>query len=188
MQPIKWEFVDEPRGGDRFELPEADGFVVRITDVVDDEANEKIIVTYDIAEGPYAGIFGASDFAKRNTWLHEFEVGYGTEWNRWRNEEVDQKPFFKRFYRAIEESNPGYRFDGMHPQTFIGKLVGVVFKDYYRTNERGYEDHRWYFVRAHTADEIRAGAYKVPEAVDKRTKVVRVDAAGDIFDDDVPFR
>lgn len=167
MQAIKWEEIDEPGDG-RFELPKADGFVVRITGVKDDEPNQKIVVTYDIAEGPHAGIFAASEFATRNAWLHEFEVGYGTEWNQWQNKEVDQKPRFKRFFTNIEKSNPGYRFDGVNPQGFVGKLVGVVFKDHYKTNDRGYDDHRWYFVRSYEAEQIRKGDYKVPAPVDKR--------------------
>ena len=56
----------------------------------------------------------------------------------------------------------------MNPQGFVGKLVGVVFKDHYKTNDRGYDDHRWYFVRSYEAEQIRNGDYKVPVPVDKR--------------------
>ena len=71
-------------------------------------------------------------------------------------------PFFKAFKTAVEESNPGYRFDEAMLDGLRGKRFGVVLgEEEYQKND-GSTGTRLYVVAARSVQAIRDGDFTVP--------------------------
>lgn len=185
MKKITWTDVDGASGNSS-KLP-AGGYVVRITEVEDDDKNECIVCTYDIAEGDYAGHY-SDDWASKNAWAHQFK--------RWYSDKA--QPFFKSFLDAIEASNTGFtveRWQAMcNPFELEGKLIGVVFGAVKYTNRYGDDKERLDAKEFVSADDIRNGNYKVPEVEDRRDHTEGVVGQGMVGEsstadayDDIPF-
>lgn len=153
MQPIK-NFDKIPAAGDFERLPEG-GYVLKITaaeDAEDEHGNlkEYLRITYDIAEGPEAGRF--KDETPDNDFRHQFIRSY------------KQKALgmFKAFTNALEDSNPGYKWD-WNEATLKGKLLGVVFGyEEYEANDGSIKE-RLRVAAVKSADAIRKGDFKVPD-------------------------
>lgn len=108
--------------GDFDRLP-AGAYICVITKVADISKSEYLQVTYDIAEGEYAGYFGKTRDEKGWDWYGRYNKSYKATALR----------FFKRFCTAVSKSNGNFVFDAgtvnSDEQTLVGKKIGLVFQE-----------------------------------------------------------
>lgn len=168
MKAMNWVEVDESTP---FEKLPAGGYVVRITDVEDVSSREYLNIVYDVAEGPHQGFF-SDDFSRANPWKHRFVRSY----------KQTAQGMFRAFLARLEDTNPGFEVAAWqvrsNEQQFVGLLVGVVVQYELYTNDSGDDKERLNVVGVYSADDIRAGNYKLPEVKDSRTGA-GADAFGD---------
>ena len=127
------------------------GYVCRIESVQDVVEKEYLKIEYDFAEGEhkqhYFELFQAKGF-----WGGRFIRSYKEK----------ALPFFKSFNTAVENSNPGYKWDN-DERKLLTKFVGLVLaEEEYRKND-GKIGTRLYVDQTRSVDEIRKGNFKVPE-------------------------
>ena len=150
--------------GDYDVLPKG-GYVVKIlgAEVCSNSVGQYVKISCDIAEGEYAGFY-AKEYKAQQSEDKKWHCNYllnipnddGSEKDNW------TKRRFKTFTEALEESNPGYRFD-WDEQKFKGKIAGGLF------NEREYEKNDGSVGRATNlaafckVDKIRSGDYRLPK-------------------------
>ena len=127
------------------------GYVCRIMDVFDDASREKLIITYDIAEGPNAGIF-ADEWSISNDWAHQVYQSY----------KETAFGLFRNFVESIEKSNPGFTWDNQNEKLFVGKVVGIILK---HEEKKDHTQRLSKICEFCTVDEIRANSYKMPTDV-----------------------
>lgn len=172
MEPIK-DFDKVQASGDFERLP-AGGYVVKITAVEDKPKLSYLLITYDIAEGKFAGHFKDTD--EKLVGIHQFIRSY----------KATALGMFKGFINAIEASNEGYKWK-WDEDTLVGKIVGIVLGEEEYENNRGEIKNGLKVRSCRTADSIRKGDFKVPEP----TKLERAAAIPDGFtaltDNDLPF-
>lgn len=148
MKPIK-DYDKIQAAGDFERLP-AGGYVIKITDIKDEQAKEYLRIVYDIAEGPEKGRY--KDEAPENDFRHMFMRSYKDK----------ALGMFKAFTTALEESNTGYKWD-WNEAGLVGKLLGVVIGyEEYEAND-GNVKERARIASCMSADRIRKGDFKVPE-------------------------
>lgn len=172
MKLINWEEVEESKPST---MLEPGGYVCRITDVEDVPSREYMWVVYDVVEGDRAGVY--ADLPKSDDWKHRFTRSY----------KDTARGMFKAFANRVQESNPGFAWDGRDERQFVGKLVGLVFQKEQYTNDRGEDKERTVVVGIESADAIRKGGYYMPEPKDRRTKVAAAPASQSGPYDDIPF-
>lgn len=172
MKLINWEEVEESKPST---MLEPGGYVCRITAVEDVPSKEYLWIVYDVAEGPCAGTYAG--MGPSDDWKHRFTRSY----------KDTARGMFKAFVNRVEESNPGFKWDGSDERQFVGKLVGLVFQKEQYTNDKGDDKERTVVVGVESADDIRNGGYYMPEPKDRRTKVETAAAAQSGPYDDIPF-
>ena len=172
MKLINWEEVEESKPTT---MLEPGGYVCRITAVEDVPSKEYLWVVYDVIEGERAGVYAG--LPKSDDWKHRFTRSY----------KDTARGMFKAFVNRVEESNPGFKWDGSDERQFVGKLVGLVFQKEQYTNDKGDDKERTVVVGVESADDIRNGGYYMPEPKDRRTKVETAAAAQSGPYDDIPF-
>jgi len=113
------------------ELLPAGGYVARILDakVQTYDFGDMLVLSFDIAEGPYFGFFQRDYQNNPNEdrkWRGTFRISIpkddGSERDGW------SKNAFNGFIYSIEDSNPGYTWD-WNEAMLKGKLIGVLFRD-----------------------------------------------------------
>lgn len=175
MKPIK-DFDKVQASGEYEKLP-AGGYVLRIQSVEDDPKKEYLRIVYDIAEGPEANRY--QNETAENDYRHSFIRSYKEK----------ALGMFKAFTNALEESNPGYKWDWKEG-ALGGKLLGVVLGyEEYEAND-GNVKERIRVVSCMGADRIRKGDFKVPELKKLKTDTATsapVPGFTPIADGDVPF-
>ena len=172
MKLINWEEVEESKPST---MLEPGGYVCRITAVEDVPSKEYLWVVYDVIEGERAGVYAG--LPKSDDWKHRFTRSY----------KDTARGMFKAFVNRVEESNPGFKWDGSDERQFVGKIVGLVFQKEQYTNDKGDDKERTVVVGVESADDIRNGGYYMPEPKDRRTKVETAAAAQSGPYDDIPF-
>lgn len=119
----KLDMTNVQEAGESKRLP-AGAYICKITNVQDVPNKEYLKVTYDIAEGEYAGYYTTlrSDHPDLE-WSGAYVKSYKTA----------ALPMFKRFCSAISKSNSGFVFDGgsinSDESTLKGKVLGLVFRE-----------------------------------------------------------
>lgn len=107
--------------------------------------DEVVTFYFDIVDGPFAGYFRKDRNAQTSVekvWRGTLEQAYTTETGA---------KFFKGLIMAIEESNPGYKWN-WDEGTLKGKMVGVGFrKEWYEDKITGQDK---YTVRAFTFRDV----------------------------------
>ena len=178
MKPIKGYNTATASG--QYERLAPGGYILKITEVRDEEDKQRLVYLYDIAEGPEKGRYATEKMEFR----HSF-YAYYTE---------KAVGLFKSFIQAIDETN-GTELgktveNGLNEQLLVGKLLGAViaYEEYDATD--GTTKQRPYVSRYLTADKVRQGAFKIPEL--KRAKgSAAAQAVPSGFtpmkDEDVPF-
>ena len=172
MKLINWEEVEESKPST---MLEPGGYVCRITAVEDVPSKEYLWIVYDVIEGERAGVYAG--LPKSDDWKHRFTRSY----------KDTARGMFKAFVNRVEESNPGFKWDGSDERQFVGKLVGLVFQKEQYTNDKGDDKERTVVVGVESADDIRKGGYYMPEPKDRRTKVETAAASQSGPYDDIPF-
>lgn len=126
------------------------GYVCAIVKVEHEPKKKCIKVYYDIMEGEY-----------KNYWS-KAEKGMGF-WGGsfYRSYKDNALPFFKAFTEAVEESNPGYRWDG-NEEGLVCKYIGLTIGEEEYRNSSGAIKTRTYVSRIKSIDDIRSGDFKIP--------------------------
>lgn len=140
---------------DGYARPTAGGYICKITSVEDNVEKEYLLIEYDIAEGEFKDYYKELN-DRKGYWLGNFIKSYKK--GAW--------PWFKGFCTAINESNPGFTFDGdryCNEQTLIGKKIGLVIGEEEYKKGDGSLGSRLYVDKTFSTERIRKGDYKVPE-------------------------
>ena len=196
MPRVNLSSVGESTG--EFKQLENGGYVVTITAVRSDPANQRIFIDLDIAEGPCAGFYRHSQYPLDDVMSYK-ETALG---------------MLKHKLHVLADANPGRlhayadnkgkfagisEFDNDQFDAFVGCVFGAVVRTRLYTNGRG-EDRSAPEVGAwKSPDDIRAGKWTQMEPRDTRTgakakpapaaptKAAYDSSAADVYDEDVPF-
>ena len=185
-KPNNWESVEAYSGG--FPKLPVDGYIIKIEDVkikTSDRGFEYLEILFDISEGKYKDYFhkeyDANDFDNAK---YKGVFRQGTPKNSDR-----AASFFKGMVTAIEDSNPGYKWD-WDEKSIVGKSAGCIFRseEWEYNGKTGFRTTPFRIV---AADKIRSGDYTVPEP---KTLPAPALTSGNslsdfdkISDDDIPF-
>ena len=153
---------EKPSGG-KETLP-ADGYVCNILSarVESGDWGDTLVITHDVAEGEYAGIFKRDyvnnpreDKKWRGTFRLRLPKNDGSEQDTWK------KRSLSNFLWAIEQSNPGFTFD-WDEKKLEGKKIGLL----YRNKEWEFGGNRGWTTEAagtESIDNIRDGKFRLPK-------------------------
>lgn len=149
------------QSGGRENLP-VGGYVAKILDatVAHYDFGDVLILSFDIAEGQFAGFF-KNDYMEnpnedkkwRGTCRLNIPKDDGTERDSW------SKNKFNGFIYSIEDSNPGYTWD-WNEAMLKGKMIGVLFRE----EEWEYNGNTGMSTRCYAVDAvsvIHEGKYKI---------------------------
>lgn len=198
MKKLDLSNVEAAEPGERERIG-AGGYVVKITEIVDNEDKEFVWLVFDIAEGPHKGFYSADQWYADKPNKHGILMSYKQDMSD------RAKQMLKGKLKLFSESNGGFdaesAFSNAHPEHFVGKLIGLVagMEEYvYEGREDGKwrkgESIDWFHARMKKPDDIRAGKYKVPEPrglddLDK-AKLELSDSGATVAEDaygDIPF-
>ena len=176
MKNKNWAAV--AAAGDYQKLP-VGWYVLKITHVEDVPKSEYLKVTWDVAEGEYAG-----HYAKDEAWRHTTNWSYTDK----------AEGIFKRNLDALEASNPNSFTTAVwqkesNEQEFVGLVFGAAIQDRHYTNNQGEDKTALEVARVLAADKARenaASGAELPAPRDQRVKVEDT-ATASVYDDDVPF-
>ncbi len=172
----KVDMTNVQEAGDFTKLP-AGAYICKITAVEDFSDKEYLKVSYDIAQGEYAGHFEEirkdhSDWA----WVGAYVKSY----------KAKALPMFKRFCSAVTASNAGYVFDGnvnADEKTLVGKQIGLILAEEEYYGNDGNKKTRLYVAREFPIDKL--AEQKIPAV-----KTVKDDAPDDfqaLGKEELPF-
>ena len=151
-----------------FERLPKDAYILKIMNVKFEEGagdkSDKLKLQIDVAEGEYKDFYKKqyeADTREDKKWRGTFEIwcpkNDGSEKDSW------TKKTFDTCLAAIEDSNPGFRFDGVHEETLKGKIVGgIVFREDYEKDGKVYEHYK-FNRRLITVDKVRNRTWKAPQ-------------------------
>ena len=121
MNKINWDEVQE---ASEFDNPKPGAYIATICRVEDVEEKEYLLIEWDFAEGTYKGN-NNDTFARAGFWPIQLRRSY----------KPSALGFFKSFKTALEDSNPGYRFDEFNLRDMVHKprfmLVKNVSEDWW---------------------------------------------------------
>lgn len=192
-KPLNYEEVEVlPEQGSFKKLPKG-GYVAKILTVEEHESkagNPYLVINMDIAEGEYMGFF-ADDYTSQpgdkadKKWHFSHRLMIPTN---------KTKPYttqlFKTFNLAVEESNPGWKFDfAKDEKQYRGQLVGVLVNEEEYEGRNGKVRRKTNIAKVVKANTIRSGAYTVPDDVllQKKPTDDYTAVPDEIDDDDLPF-
>lgn len=146
-----WDSIQEVQPGG-YNDPVPGGYLAVITRVEDKENKEYLEIQWDYLNGPYRGA-NQETFSRAGFWPAILRRSY----------KDTALGFFKAFKTAVEESNPGYRFNCLDVQGLVGKSMGVVtgLEEYEKRN--GGTGQRLYVFQVRSTQAIRSNDYEVPE-------------------------
>lgn len=147
MKNVNWNEVQ-----DEIRRPVPGGYAAKITDVVDNEDKEYLLIRWEFAEGEFKGC-NQETFEAFGFWPISFVKSYKQKALR----------FFKGFKNAVEESNRNYTFDCMNPAGLVGKFVGVVLGEEEYLDKEGNLKTRLYVDQVRSGKAIRDNDYKIPD-------------------------
>lgn len=140
-------------------------------------------VWFDVAEGDYAGFFGAdynSQQGENRFWRGIVYQNIPDESSEKYNQQCS---FFKRFTNALEASNEGYHWD-WNETGLKGKKIGVVFGEVERESRAG---TRYFITRPDSVtdiESIEAVKYRVPKT---KYLPVKPEATEELNEANLPF-
>lgn len=172
------------KAAQEYTAPGAGGYVMRVLKAENVEDKEYVLVTMDIAEGPFA------NYGKKA------EERNGNDWSYFRGfvsyKEYDGKVTWRwdNFLGAIGNSNSNFpdKFNG-DEQLFVGKLVGVVLFEEEYENSNGDIKVRTKVDLYTSVDKIHQGKFKVKplKRLEPAATPTPASVAPAVDDDDVPF-
>ena len=109
MKNINWNDVQEAT--ERRDLP-VGGYVAGICKATDEPAKERLNIEWEVAEGEFKGYWReqTASLIERGK-LNQGEWAWGGKTIKSYKEKA--LPFFKGFITAVEQSNPGYKFNNV---------------------------------------------------------------------------
>ena len=150
----------------------AGGYVAKILNAKVEEYTwgEKLVISFDIAEGEYKDFFRKQyneNTREDKKWKGNFRLTVPQEGNQYYE---GQKRTFGNAIWAIEESNPGYKWDWIEA-ALKGKTVGVLFRNFEweMNGNSGWSTECCTFV---SVEDIRNGNFKQPKDKPLRNKPV----------------
>ena len=146
MRNVNWNEVQ-----DDIRRPVPGGYAAKITEVIDNEDKEYLLIRWEFAEGEYKGC-NQETFDAFGFWPIAFVKSYKQKALR----------FFKGFKIAVEESNRNFAFKN-DPQSLVGKYMGVVLGEEEYLDREGKLKTRLYVDQVRPGKAIRDGDFKVPE-------------------------
>ena len=147
MKNVNWNDVQ-----DDIRRPVPGGYAAKITEVIDNEDKEYLLIRWEFADGEFKGC-NQETFDAFGFWPIAFVKSYKQKALR----------FFKGFKTAVEESNRNYTFDCMNPSGLVGKFMGVVLGEEEYLDKEGKVKTRLYVDQVRSGKAIREGDYEVPE-------------------------
>lgn len=162
MRDINWKTVTASSDGGFEQLP-AGGYVVRITEMSDNEARQYVEVVWDVAEGEHAGRYSDA-WGAEHPYAHHFFMSY----------KDTALGMLKGRMNAIGESNPGFdpfaAWDAGRLDLFKGRLVGVNLQEEEYERQDGDTGTRMNVCQVVPADDVRQGKVRArpKKALDKQ--------------------
>lgn len=147
MKKIDWNKVEDAK---EFPRPTPGGYIGKICRVEDKEEREFLTIEWDFCEGPLTGS-NKDCYLRNDFWPLRFVRSYKTS----------ALSFFKAFKTALEESNPGYRFNEDDLDGMVGKTLGIVLGEE-ETFNNGRVKVRLVVREVRSVDSIRKGAFTTP--------------------------
>ena len=128
------------------------------------DKSDMLRLKVDVAEGEYKDYYKKdweSNTSENKKWRGVIEIwcpkNDGSERDGW------TKKTFDTCFAAIEDSNPGFRFNGTDEKTLVGKLVGgVIYREDYMKDGQVKTAYK-FNKRLITVDAARKGTYKEPK-------------------------
>lgn len=146
MKNVNWNEVQ-----DDIRRPVPGGYAAKITEVIDNEDKEYLLIRWEFADGEYKGC-NQETFDAFGFWPIAFVKSYKEKALR----------FFKGFKTAVEESNRNFVFKN-DPQSLVGKYMGVVLGEEEYLDKEGNLKTRLYVDQVRSGKAIRDGDYNVPD-------------------------
>ena len=168
----------------------AGGYIIKILDAEEVTfANGRALkISFDITEGEYKDYYATNYKNQRQEdkkWKGVFNLFIPKE-DGSQNDELT-KSKFKTCLDAVEESNPGYRWE-WDESTLKGKTSGVIMRD----KEWEFNGNTGFTAGVYlleTVEKIRGNKFKVPKPLLLPVKKAEISSAPDIpdyTDDDLP--
>lgn len=148
MRKQNWNEIEEKEG---FDSPTPGGYIARIDRVEDNEVKEYLKIEWDFADGAYKG-HNRDTFIRASFWPITLYRSYKST----------ALSFFKAFKTALEESNPGYRFDEDNLAGMEKRFIGIVLGEEEYIKNDGTLNKRLYVSQTRSLEAIRNGDFKVP--------------------------
>lgn len=182
MKRIDMTNVKEAGG---FERPEAGAYICKIVAVEDFPRSEYLKVTYDIAEGKFAGYYTKTrEDHPEWAWAGAYSKSYKTS----------ALSFFKRFCTAVSRSNGNFVFDGgavnADERTLIGKRIGLLFQEEEYYGNDGEKKTRLIVNREFSVDKLASQKTPKPKLLPEEPQTGSVDGFMSIpegMDEEMPF-
>lgn len=146
MKNVNWNDVQ-----DDIRKPVPGGYAAKITEVVDNEDKEYLLIRWEFAEGEFKGV-NQETFDAFGFWPMAFVKSYKEKALR----------FFKGFKTAVEESNRNYTFKN-DPHSLVGKFMGVVLGEEEYLAKDGSKKTRLYVAEVRSGKAIRDNDFKIPD-------------------------
>ena len=164
-----------------FQRPEAGPYICEIKVVEDVTEKEYLKITYDIAEGDFAGYYTETREAHPDwAWAGAYCRSYKTK----------ALGMFKRFCSCVSNSNGNFVFDGgvvnSDEKTLAGKKIGLVFQEEEYFGNDGEKRTRLVVFKEFPISDI--AAQKVPKKKELEPDGASIANAGTSSDvDELPF-
>lgn len=159
-----------------YKKPTAGAYICTITDVEDVPEKEYLRISYDIAEGEFAGYYG--EMRENNPDWSNVAVCY-------RSYKQTALGLMKRFCSAVSKSNGAFIFDAgavnADEKTLIGKKIGMILREEEYYGNDGNKKRRLYVDREFAVGDI--DKQRVPEP-----KLLKDEPAATTDAEEVPFK
>ena len=126
-----------------------DGYVCKILKVEDVPNIQCLKICYDIVEGDYANFYGGYENLD-GFYQGQFYVCY----------KESAMIHFAKFIKAVQESNPGYEFEGAE-KSLSGKLVGLIMREEEYVNKAGIKEQKVGVAQYVSIEDIRNNNYQL---------------------------
>ena len=183
MKNINWNDVQEAT--EYKTLPKG-GYIIGIVAAEDVPEKEYLNIYWDVADGEFRGYF--REMTRSMQERGKLESG---KW-AWggiakKSYKENALPFFKGFLTAVEQSNPGYKFNN-DEKTLRGKLVGAVLAEEEYMGNDGSIKTKLVIHKFTSIEKIREGDFEVPPKKLLNSGALPANFTAQISDnDDLPF-
>jgi hypothetical protein len=124
--------------------------IIRATAGKSDNGNPQLTIELDIADGPFKNFYREKSERFNQSWYLK----------HWQGTEGKSIPYFKGLIVAIEESNPGYKFD-FNEATLSRKLIGGNLREEEYAKKDGSIGVRMKIAYLCSLQSVTTGGHKV---------------------------